>query len=71
VGKGTVSEWENGKYLPSISFILEFTRKYNVNTLWLLEGDDQPKYLSAAFSADSLRVRDEDLKNYGKRRRTF
>ncbi len=67
VGKGTVSEWENGKYLPTLSFILEFARKYNVNILWLLEGGDQPKYLSESAAASGLRVRDENLKNYGKK----
>lgn len=66
VGKGTVSEWENGKYLPPISFILEFSRKYHVNILWLLEGGDQPKFLTPSESVHSLRIREGVRTSYAK-----
>jgi transcriptional regulator with XRE-family HTH domain len=66
VGKGTVSEWENGKYLPPITFILEFSRKYGVNILWLLEGGDQPKFLTPSKSLHSLRIREDARISYGK-----
>jgi len=47
-----VSDWENGKYLPSLSAIIAISQKFNVSLDWLLTGQ---KVSAFDFDPPSLR----------------
>jgi transcriptional regulator with XRE-family HTH domain len=42
VAKPRISEWENGKYTPSVETIISLAALYNVSTDYLLGLSDDP-----------------------------
>ena len=64
ISKGSVSEYENGKNEPTPRFLLNFSKKFGVNIVWLLEGSDKPKYYSEEIQSSTLKIHDEIIKSY-------
>ena len=38
ISRGIISEWENGHVAPSLKFLVNFSKKYNISLDWLVSG---------------------------------
>ena len=45
IGKGTIADYERGRYLIATPFLYQICKKYNISTDYLLGKIDNPKYL--------------------------
>lgn len=45
IGKGTIADYERGRYLIATPFLYQICKKYNISADYLLGKIDNPKYL--------------------------
>lgn len=59
ISKGSVSEYENGKNEPPLSFLLNFSQKFGVDIAWLLKGRYQPQLEVEVQPSGAMALRDQ------------
>ncbi|RMD89734.1 MAG: helix-turn-helix domain-containing protein [Calditrichaeota bacterium] len=58
ISKGSVSEYENGKNEPPLSFLMNFAQKFGVDIAWLLRGRYQPQLEAEVKTSETPAIHD-------------
>ncbi|MFQ5823991.1 MAG: helix-turn-helix domain-containing protein [bacterium] len=65
IKKVTISQWWRGIGRPTPLFLLEFSKEFGVNLVWLISGSG-PKYYKEEIQTTISKVQDESFKSYYK-----
>lgn len=67
IGRSTISECEAGNQEFPLSYIVSFCKEYAVNLVWLIEGDNWPKYINDVITSTVSKLSDNMSSPYYKK----